>query len=114
MIIKQTVNNEIDVVAISGPLVLANAEQARQQFKDIVDKGTGRMVLDLAGVDPIDSSGLSVLVATYKWLSARNGELVLAALSPKTQTIFKLMRLNELFRIFKTQDAAIQSLATEA
>lgn len=114
MIIRQNQKNDVDVVEISGALVLANAEEARTTFKKMVENGTGRMVLDLSGVDPIDSSGLSVLVATLKWMSAREGDLVLAALSPKVQSIFKLMRLNEVFRIFKSQDVALRSLTSEA
>jgi anti-anti-sigma factor len=59
------------VVEASGEIDLAN----RQEFKDVLDRCEGRVVVDLANVTFIDSSGIGVLVATRNRLIEQGGEL---------------------------------------
>ena len=72
------------------------------QFKDALREMTAsernRVVLDLARVGFIDSSGLGAIVSVLKFLAPAR-TLELAALTPNVERVFRLTRMNEVFRI---------------
>ncbi len=72
------------------------------EFKDSMRQLTGaareRVVLDLAAVRFIDSSGLGAIVSVLKFLAPER-RLELAALTPNVDRVFRLTRMNEVFRI---------------
>ncbi len=69
----------------------------------------GVVVLDLSEVSFIDSSGLGALVAVLK--SLQGGDLVLCGLGGAVANMFKLTRMDKVFRIFQTADEAISTLS---
>jgi anti-anti-sigma factor len=72
-------------------------------------KETNRLVLHLAGIEQIDSEGLAALVGLF--ISARNrgGELKLADPSSKTRELLRVTRLDEVFDIYQSESAAVES-----
>lgn len=72
------------------------------EFKDSMRQLTGtareRVVLDLAAVRFIDSSGLGAIVSVLKFLAPER-RLELATLTPNVERVFRLTRMNEVFRI---------------
>lgn len=65
-----------------------------------------QIVLDLGHVDFIDSSGLGAIVATMKHLAPER-TLILAGMTPTVDKVFKLTRMDSVFPIFPTLDAAL-------
>ena len=57
------------------------------------------MVIDLSGVELIDSVGLGVFIATHNGLRKTDGELKIINASPKLENLFKTMGLNRHFEI---------------
>lgn len=86
------------------------------QFKDamraLTDNVSGRIVLDLSSVDFIDSSGLGAIVAAMKQLSPAQ-KLELAGLRPAVSKVFKLTRMDSVFTIHASREAAT-SVAADA
>ena len=113
MIIKHSVNNQVDIVELTGQLVMANAAEAQKALKKIVEGGSNRLVIDFSGVDFMDSSGLSVLVLALKWIHAQKGRMALSNVSAKVQSLLALTRLNEAFEIFASAQAAADHLREE-
>jgi anti-sigma B factor antagonist len=72
-------------------------------------KETNHLILQLAGIEQIDSEGLAALVGLF--ISARNrgGELKLAELSPKSRELMRVTRLDEVFDTYKSETEAIAS-----
>ncbi len=85
-------------------------------FKDrigkVISEGEKHLVLDLARIDFVDSSGLGALVALLKRLGS-DGSLALAALRPPVQRLLALTRLDRVFRIHETVEGAERSLASD-
>lgn len=81
------------------------------RFKDRMRKetehGTRRVVLDLAQVDFIDSSGLGAIVATLKMLGEERG-MELSGLRVNVAKVFQLTRMNTVFTIHATLDTALE------
>jgi anti-sigma B factor antagonist len=101
----------VRVVRLSGALDAVASGEVRKQLNEVVRDGTMRLVIDLAGVSRIDSTGLGALVTTLKASRDRGGELVLAALTPAVRTVVELTRLHRVFDIYDDADAAAAELA---
>ncbi len=84
----------------------AVAIQFKDAMRELAGTAAGRVTLDLGKVRFIDSSGLGAIVWVLKFL-APSRELELANLTPNVERVFKLTRMNEVFRILPTApDAA--------
>lgn len=84
------------------------------QFKDTMrartEDGADRVILDLQQVDFIDSSGLGAIVAAMKQLGAGR-KLDLAGLTPNVESVFRLTRMDTVFALYPTLDAALMAHA---
>jgi len=107
MELNHTKNNDVDIVHFSGQLVMANAEEAREQIKPIVDASSGQLILDLQAVNFMDSSGLSVLVSALKAIREKQGEVLLTHVHPSVQNLIELTRLHQVFKLFPDNDSAL-------
>ena len=101
----------VRVVRLSGALDAMASGDVRKQLSELVRDGSLRLVVDLAEVDRIDSTGLGALVTTLKAARDRGGELVLAALTPPVRTVVELTRLHRVFDIYDDAEAAAAELA---
>jgi len=70
---------ECMVVEVAGDLDMATAPQLREGLQRVLDAGTRNVVVDLAGVGFMDSSGLGALVVMFNAARERGGRLCLAA-----------------------------------
>ena len=110
MILTHRTIEDIDIAALSGRLVMADVPQVRQKLLEIIEQGSGKLILDLAQVGFMDSSGLSVLVSAFKAARAKNGDVALLYLSPTVRSLIELTRLQQVFPIFDDEAAALARL----
>lgn len=82
------------------------AIQFKDRFRQLVADGVKRCVLDLKGVEFLDSSGLGAVVAVYK-LMGPDRKFELAGLSPPVARVFQLTRMDSVFAIHRDADAAL-------
>jgi len=109
MNLKHSQSSGIDLVQLPQRLVMANAGEARTELKDIIQAGSGRVVIDLAETDFMDSSGLAVVVAGLQAARKKNGDVHLAHMSDTIRAVFELTRLHTVFQIFDDADAAVRA-----
>jgi anti-sigma B factor antagonist len=87
-------------VALVGELDPATAPQLDDQVQQILtDESVSRIVLDLAGLTFLDSSGLRVFVTAREALRARGGELALSNPSTNTQRLLDITGLGEVITV---------------
>jgi anti-sigma B factor antagonist len=101
----------IAVVAASGELDAATAPEFEAALGQAIGGGAKHVLIDLAGVSFIDSSGLATLVRALKRSRAGKGDLVLAGLRPAVRKVFDLTRLDKAFDIYSSRAEAVQRLA---
>ena len=90
---------DILLVRVAEPRIdAAVAIQFKEAMREIVADGPPRIVLDLAAVGFLDSSGLGAVVAVMKALGP-DRRLELAALSPAVAKVFRLTRMDSIFTI---------------
>ena len=78
---------------------------SRTRCRKLPIKEADRVILDLSHVEFLDSSGLGAVVGSMKQLG-RARKLDLAALTPTVEKVFRITRMDRVFRIFPTIEAA--------
>jgi anti-sigma B factor antagonist len=85
------------VVAPVGELDLGSVPRFRQELQSLTAAGSASVVLDLAGVDFVDSIGLGVIVAVAKRVLAHGGQFRLARVDDRIWSVFALVGLDAVF-----------------
>jgi anti-anti-sigma factor len=94
---KDELNNTVTTVKCQGRIVSNTASQLRDVVKPLIPGG-GRILVDLTGVEHIDSSGLGTLVGLKaSALNAGYCRLELVNLSPRVADLLRITKLTQLF-----------------
>jgi len=88
----------------------AVAIQFKDRLRALAGDAPARVVLDVAKVEFLDSSGLGAVVAAMKQLGTHR-KLELAGLTPTVEKVFRLTRMDTVFTIHANAGAAVDGLA---
>lgn len=103
------------VIDISGRITLGEGNVLlRELVRELVDNGDRHIVLNLAEVQYIDSSGLGELVKTHTTVRNKGGQLRLVSLNTRVNDLLEMTRLSAVFDILPDEASAIQSLAADS
>ncbi len=92
----------ITVVDLSGRITLGEGSATlRQIVRDLLEKGQKKIVLNLADVNYIDSSGIGEMVTGYTTARTHGGELKLLNL---TKRVHDLLQITKLYTVFDVHD----------
>jgi anti-sigma B factor antagonist len=83
------------VLALNGELDLASAQLLQREVESAEIAAAPRLVLDLEGLDFIDSSGLRVLLSAYERARERGQEFAVTRGSPQVQRLLAITRVGE-------------------
>lgn len=98
------------VLSVSGRLMIgAEGQRVETIAGQLFREGARCVVIDLAGVTHLDSTGIGYLVAAMNHSMAAEGQMPMAAATPKIREAFRLTRLDSVFQFFNTVDEAIQA-----
>jgi len=101
---------EIAIVDFSGKITLGEGSaMLRRMVRELVDGGRRKILLNLADVDYIDSSGIGELVGAYTTVRGANGELKLVHLTKRVRDIIQITRLFTVFDVQPDEAAAVRS-----
>ncbi len=100
------------VLAIRGEVDIYTAPRLRESLVDLVNEGVRRIVVDLEGVDFLDSTGIGVLVGGLKRVRTHEGELALVCTQGRILKVFEITGLSTIFAIFDSVDTAVAALAS--
>ena len=95
-----------EIVTLSGRLMQADTTQLRDILKQLI-KQNHFVVINMSGLNFIDSSGLSVLISAFKYARESAGNVVLLQLTPAVRSLIELTRLHQVFDIFDDETQAI-------
>jgi anti-sigma B factor antagonist len=87
------------VLSPSGDVDLSSSKDLQQAVRQTMNKKPARVVVDLAGVPYMDSSGVATLVEAMQIARKQSTELVLACMQAKVRSIFEIARLDRVFTI---------------
>jgi anti-sigma B factor antagonist len=97
------------VVEVSGEIDVYTAPRLRETLVSLVEAGNYRLIVDMEGVEFLDSTGLGVLVGGLKRVRAHDGEIDLVCTQGRILRIFRITGLSKVFNIFGSVDEALAS-----
>lgn len=97
------------LLRVQGEIDMATAPKLRQQIIALVGQGSTHIIVDLEGVEFIDSTGLGVLVGAVKRVRTLEGALRVVCQRPNLVELFELTKLTSVFSVFETVELAASS-----
>ncbi len=92
------------VVATTGELDVHSAGSLEQALQDLIGQGDNTLVLDLTGLEFLDSTGLGVMVKALKWAQDAGGSLRVVADDEKITKVFTITGLDQALSLTSTTE----------
>lgn len=110
MTIKEKMHGKVAVLSLKGDL-MGEPETAslREKIKALLAAGTVNIVTDLAGVRYVSSTGLGTLIAALTSVKNKGGDLRLAAVTEKVESLFVITQLVKVFKEYESVERAVDS-----
>lgn len=114
MKIKEKIEGDVAILTVSGNM-MGGPETAslHEKVKSLMSDGIKKMVIDLSKVKWMNSSGLGVLMSCWGSLRKEGGNLKLANVSEKIDSLLMITQLVQFFETYETVDRALASFKTE-
>ncbi len=91
-------------------LTAVNAKAFKDAVVALIEDGASQLIIDFGTVTFVDSSGLGALVGVLKRVGHR-GDLVVCGLNADVAQMFQICRMDKVFTVYTSADAAVQKLA---
>ena len=109
MNIKKEKIGDFSVLKIKGRVDTIHSSALEGEVNQVFDSGEKNLIFNCSGMDYISSSGLRVFLVTQKKVIPLKGKLYLSNMQPAIQEIFRISGFSNLFRIFDTQEEALEN-----
>jgi anti-anti-sigma factor len=100
----------IVIIKLAGRVMMGSeSEQITTLVSDLLEQSKRIIIFDLAGITAIDSTGVGRFIASYNQIAAANGEMRMAAAPGLVIRVFRVCRLDTVFRFYPTVEDACQA-----
>ena len=101
----------LTVCSVEGEIDINTSPNVKKSFDKLINSKTPKIVVNLAKVTYVDSSGLATLVEILKNMRSYGGRLRLSNMSSKVKSLFEITKLEKLFEIITNEEEAISTFA---
>jgi anti-sigma B factor antagonist len=102
--------NGVELIKLEGKITIGSGDtQLRDVIMNSLKEGKQNILLDMASVTTIDSSGIGELVGAYTTVTNRGGKLKLLHLPPKVTDLLQVTQLITVFEVYENEPEALQS-----
>lgn len=110
--IEEISDKGIVVVAPKGSFIGGDeTDELRDAIKKLTDEGSMKMIIDLGGVNYLNSTALGVLISAHANFSKREGTVKLCQLNKNLENLFVITKLSLIFDSYPTLEEAIASFS---
>ena len=113
MKIQSTNQGDIHILEISGELDYHSSPELREKLTELTGKQAPKILVNLGGVDYMDSSGIATFVEAFQKAKRYQGRLILAALTDTVRGVFEIAKLDSIFEITSTVAEAVERLGSK-
>lgn len=101
---------DVTIVEVTGRITLGESvAHVRQQIHDLADQGRKKILLNLANVTYIDSTGIGELVSAYTTLKSQGGAVKLLKLTKRVHDVLQITKLSTVFEVYDDEARAVRS-----
>lgn len=105
-------NGDVTIVDCDGRLILGEETSIlRSKIRELVAGGSKRIILNLADVSYMDSSGLGELIGAHTTVTTAGGEMKLLNLAKRVHDLLKITKLYTVFEAFEDEATAVSSFS---
>jgi anti-sigma B factor antagonist len=103
---------DVSVIDAVGRITLGEGSSIfRETLRELIAKGQKKILMNLADVSYIDSSGIGELVSGFTTVTNQGGQLKLLNLSKRVQDLLQITKLYTVFEVFEDEAAAVRSFS---
>ena len=103
---------DVTILDLNGKITIGEGSVAlRSAVRRLLEEGKKKILLNLAGVGYIDSSGIGELVSSYTAIEKDQGQLKLLNLTQKIQDLLTITKLLTVFDVFESEEDALSSFS---
>jgi anti-sigma B factor antagonist len=114
MNIQERKLNDITVFDLDGTFALGGHSDFKHRIEASITSGNRKLLINLAKVSYMDSSGLGELISGYSRMQRVNGKMKLLNLNKRLNHLLVITKLITVFETFDSESAAISSFTSEA
>jgi anti-sigma B factor antagonist len=110
--VKERQAGDVTILDLRGEVRIGEGSIAlRDAIRNLADTGKNKLLLNLAGVSYIDSSGIGELIANYTTVSRQGGQLKLLKLTDRVQNLLVITKLLTVFDAYEDEAEALKSFS---
>lgn len=110
MTLKEKVINDVVILELSGKIMGGpDASLLNEKLHSLIDDNKIKVVANLAKVNWMNSSGLGILIGGLTTMRNNNGDLKLANVTDKIQSLLMITKLVTVFESYNSVDEAVNS-----
>jgi len=116
MKIKRRSVGDVEVLEISGKVMGgSDLDTFRKTIKEIIDEGRLKLIIDMGGVNFINSSGLGILISGFVSLKNKGGDLkIIRILEDRVKTPIRLTKILDIIDYYDTEEEALEGFKKSA
>jgi anti-sigma B factor antagonist len=108
-------SGNVVILDLNGRITIGEeAASLRDTIKEHLDSGQKNILLNLAEVSYIDSTGLGQFVGSFATVTSRGGQLKLLNLQKRPQELMQITKLVTVFETYTNESTAVRSFAAAA
>lgn len=108
---QRSLSESVWFIVVDGRIDQLSTPELEDTFNKALEAGHIRLVIDLAGVNYINSGGLRSLLTIRRQARARGGDVVMINFTSQLTQLFAVMGFDNVFRILPDQEAALKVLS---
>lgn len=109
LLIETRMVQDTPVLDLTGEVDSYNAPKLRERMVNLIEEGNPNLVINMGGVDYIDSTGLGTLVGGLKRASEKGGAIRIICPNEQIHKVFNITGLVKVFPIFSDETGAFAS-----
>jgi anti-sigma B factor antagonist len=111
---EEALDDRTHLITVTGEIHVSTAPEFSRLLNEAIESGKTQVVLDLSGVEFIDSTGLSVLLNGLRRVTRRGGRMALVCTNPTVLRLFVITRLDSTFKIVGSREEALAAVRAPA
>lgn len=102
---------DVSLVDVTGRLTSFESKAFQQMIHGLLKQGQTNIVLNLTGLEYLDSSGIGELVRNYMSVVKKGGAMKVVGLAPKVEEVLRVTQLYQVFPEFPDEASAVESFS---